>query len=173
MKKIMKMMAMALVAVAMTVGFAACSSSDDDNNGGGGSQSITGKLNMNFTFSEDLLAVADIKVTYIDSDGKTEKTEDITTTTFNKEITYNSLPVTTSYTLQATLKSSYTVDKEKYDISIKDGSIVSSTSGARVQGTIFTSTTGVKKEGLERLLSTTTWKNLTFKATISKDGSVK
>ena len=31
MKKIMKMMAMALVAVAMTVGFAACSSSDDDS----------------------------------------------------------------------------------------------------------------------------------------------
>lgn len=170
MKKIMKMMAMALVAVAMTVGFAACSSSDDDNNGGGGSQSITGKLNINYTFSDDLLAIADIQVTYIDSDGKTTKTETITTSPFKKEITYNSLPVTTSYTLQATLKSSYP-EKDKYNISIQNGSIISSTAGAFKTGGTKGQETTVKKENIEQAIAKL--KGYSLDGTISKDGSVK
>ena len=172
------MMAMALVAVAMTVGFAACSSSDDDNNGGGSSQPLVGKLKMGLTFSDDLLAIADIKITYTDSDGKTEKTEDITTTTFNKEITYTSLPVTTNYALQITLKSNYT-EKDKYNLSIDTrGSAIYSTRGDGAiglrQNTNFINTTGVKKENLEKYLAVeSVTKCKTFSATISKDGKVQ
>lgn len=177
MKKIMKMMAMALVAVAMTVGFAACSSSDDDNNGGGSSQSLVGKLNMNLTFSDDLLAIADIQITYTESDGQTKKTENITTNTFKKEITYNSLPVATSYTLQITKKSSYT-EKEKYNLSIQNGSSISSTRG---DGTInglkennkSVTTSGVKNENLDDFFANKAWTGLGLSCTISKDGKVQ
>ena len=44
------MMAMALMAVAMTVGFAACSSSDDDNNGGGSNPSEKYSATMTINF---------------------------------------------------------------------------------------------------------------------------
>ena len=160
MKKLMRMMAMALMAVAMTVGFAACSSSDDDNNGGGGTtpekpKITAGKAVFDITFPGDLLAVADVTFIYTDADGR-EKTENVTSTNFKKEVVYTKLPVNVSYTCKATLKSNYT-PKDKYNFPLSgeisygiitsDGKFTSTSKAGVVPGI-----NGVKGENLEKYL---------------------
>lgn len=117
MKKWMKMMAMALMAVAMTVGFAACSSSDDDNNGDtpGSATVVGGKVEYNITIPEDLLAVANVNFVYKDENGN-DKTESVTSKDFKKEIIYNKLPATAYSYFEVKLKKNYT-HKETYDFS--------------------------------------------------------
>lgn len=106
-KNILKLMMMAIAALFLSVGFAACSS-DDDNNGGTTNtpEAVTGKLSLNFTVTEDLFNVADIKVTYSDETGK-DVTETLSSAEFNKTVTYTQLPVTSKYSIKATLKDNY------------------------------------------------------------------
>lgn len=108
-KNIFKFMMMAIAALFLSVGFTACSSDDDDNNNGntpGASEAVTGQLRLNFTVTEDLFNVADIKVTYSDETGK-DVTETLSSAEFNKTVTYTQLPVTSKYSIKATLKDNY------------------------------------------------------------------
>lgn len=111
MKKKLKTMAMALMAVAAVAGFAACSSSDDDNTTSG----TYGKITFDYTFSDDFRNVVDVKLSYLDSDGKTRKTETITSSPFHREVIYKSLPITAKDTLTLTLKANYP-EKDKYNL---------------------------------------------------------
>lgn len=113
MKKTFKWMTMALVAIVMSVGFAACSS-DDDNNNGGGSGNGNYALSIDLSYSEDLLSLMDITVTYTDANGQ-NKTEAVTSTTFKKQIVYPSKPSVIKYTVYRTRKSNVP-DKDKFDI---------------------------------------------------------
>lgn len=108
---------MAIAAIFLSVGFTACSSDDDDNNNGntpGASEAITGKFTLDFTVSEDLLNVADVNVTYTDENGR-DVTETLSSTEFQKTVTYTKLPVTAKYSIKATLKSTYAT-KDKYNL---------------------------------------------------------
>lgn len=110
MKTFKKTLTMAFLATGLIAGFSACSS-DDDNE----TNTTYGKINFNYTFSDDMLNVCDIKISYLDSDGKTRKTETITSNSFSKEIRYKSIPLTAKDTLFMDLKSSYT-QKDNYNI---------------------------------------------------------
>lgn len=116
MKKTFKMMMMALVTIMMSVGFAACSSDDDGNNGGSGNGNYA--LSIDLSYSEDLLSLMDITVTYTDANGQ-DKTEAVTSTTFKKQIVYPSKPSVIKYTVNRTRKSNVP-DKDKFDITIAE-----------------------------------------------------
>lgn len=152
MKKVFKLMMMALAAIVMSAGFAACSSSDDDDNNGGSSDNGNYALDINLTYSEDLLSLFDITVTYTDANGQ-DKTEAVTSTTFQKQITYTSKPSVIKYTINRTRKST-TPDKDKFDITIAENiqplKIIKGESylvGNLSKKTV--STSGVKKENLD------------------------
>lgn len=124
----MKMMAMALVAVAMTAGFSACSSSsDDDNNTGGGSGNTTGTATAHFYFDlrnrekiysdqyTDYLTADDLfntTLTYIDENGK-EVSEKLTGLTYDKTITFKKLPCTIEFATTRVWKSDDEIDLTK------------------------------------------------------------
>lgn len=116
-KNIFKLMMMAIAAIFLTVGFAACSS-DDDNNGGttDSPEAVTGKLSLNFTVTDDFFNVADIKVTYSDETGK-DVTETLSSSEFQKAVTYTQLPVTSKFSIKATLKDNYP-QKSTYNLGI-------------------------------------------------------
>ena len=97
MKKIFKFMMMALAAVVLAVGFAACSSDDDDNDGPTPENPTMKEsyMKLKLTFSEDYLSVFDVTLSYTDIDGST-KTETITTKEYSKNVTYTKTPSTMS-----------------------------------------------------------------------------
>ena len=66
MKKWMRMMAMALMAVAMTVGFAACSSSDDDEKKEPDPSTVLDYVYLNITYSEnqDMKTLGNLFIAY-------------------------------------------------------------------------------------------------------------
>ncbi len=166
----MKWMMMAMAAIVLSVGFAACSSSDDDDdNGGGSSTQAYGELKLNIKLSEDALSVADFTIKYLDETG-TEKTENINSTNYTKDIKFNSLPATVKYTVSATVKESLP-DKEKFDISITDASEAGKVSGKEYKGANLhlTSVTGkgVAKEKVADYI-TKVCKNWSNNVTISK-----
>lgn len=121
MKKWMKMMAMALMAVAMTVGFAACSSSDDDNNGGGSNPSEKYSATMTINFDgeapfltgdisqEEVLKYTEIIITYYDENGNKQNII-YDGTPINKTITYNKLPCKIGYSIVSQIKDNYEFD---------------------------------------------------------------
>ena len=123
MKKIMKMMAMVLVAVAMTAGFAACSSDDDNNNIP--STAVThGQLTAKCFVTADLLKIADVAIHYTGADGK-EITKNLTENDipFEEKVKYDlsSFPITATVYMTCTLKDNYeqaaTYDLGYYDMS--------------------------------------------------------
>lgn len=113
MKKIFKFMMMALAAVVLAVGFAACSSDDDDNDGPTPENPTMKEsyMKLKLTFSEDYLSVFDVTLSYTDIDGST-KTETITTKEYSKNVTYTKTPSTMSCQVK--------VNKKKVDYSAKD-----------------------------------------------------
>ena len=151
MKKTFKFMMMALTTIMMSVGFAACSSDDDGYNGG--SDNGYYALSIDLSYSEDLLSLMDITVTYTDANGQ-DKTEAVTSTTFKKQITYSSKPSVIKYTLNRTRKSTIP-DKDKFDITIAESikPLLIKNGASYVVSDIKernTSAKGVKKEELDR-----------------------
>lgn len=119
MKKTFKLMMMALVAIVMSVGFAACSSSDDDDNNTPEQPEqpkTYGFTNLRLEFSDDLLAIANVSLTYTAEDGTT-KTEAVTTTKISKDITYTKETTDAMYAIKITLKENYE-EKDLYHIVI-------------------------------------------------------
>lgn len=120
MKKYIKNILLAAVAVLSMTTFAACSS-DDDPKGEEETKPTSGDFVYNFYLSETVLKVADIEITYTDCSGKeiTEKvtadkcSTDITdgepktlgaTMCYTKEIKTTSLPATSGYKMTWTVK---------------------------------------------------------------------
>lgn len=170
MKKIMRIMAMVVVAVAMAAGFASCSKSDD-NSGitvPTGTMATSAKLDMNISFSDDILATCDITAYYIDSDG-TKKTETVTSSPFKKEVTYNSLPVKVEYGFSVTPKSNVPEDKE-LDIIAKDNSSIYAVAGSKskvvLSGHFNESAQGVPSSELSSFIDQT-YKNVTNSVTVT------
>ena len=108
---------MALAAVVLSVGFAACSSDDDDNNGGSKPNPTekSSYMQLKFNFSEDFLSIFDVTLSYTDADGST-KTETITNKEYSKNVTYAKTPSTISYEVKPTVKANYPT-KDTYAIS--------------------------------------------------------
>jgi hypothetical protein len=102
-----------LLACVLSLGFTSCGGDDDDN-----SSSVKAIKNvvtsMSYTFSADLLSVADVTVTYLDASG-TAQTETVNSTTWSKTVTYTSFPVTTGAKITVK-RNSTTLSKEKYDL---------------------------------------------------------
>lgn len=146
MKKVMKLMMMAMAAIVLSVGFSSCSSDDNDNKSED-TQQAYGEMNLNFTISEDALSVADFTVTYLDENGA-EKSELITNTKFSKDIKFKSLPARAKYTITTAIKTTLP-DKEKFDISIADNSTI-----GKVEGTTYDSCnlhkTSISGTGIKR-----------------------
>ena len=125
MKKIMKMTAMALAAVALVVGFAACSSDDDDNK-----NTPEEEISVQSTISYDIKKSIDVDksrypdtmfnpdfikttITYYDENNK-EITEEIKDGKFSKTITYKKFPAKVGFTINYEL-----LDENNLDLSKK------------------------------------------------------
>ena len=131
MKKIMKMATMALAAVALVVGFAACSSDDDDNK----TPEEKGEMTVTTTISYDINeAIATDKadypdavfnpdfikttITYYDENNK-EVTEEIKDSKFSKTITYKKFPAKVGFTLNYELLDENNIDLSKSYVFIR------------------------------------------------------
>ncbi len=150
MKKIMRIMAMAVVAVAMAAGFASCSK-DDGANGLIPEKSYYPSLKFDLKVSEDALSIADFSVTYLDENGQ-EKTEAFNTTSFSKTIKFNSLPAKVKYSVNYKMKSTIP-DKEKFDLSVYDNSKAGKSDGTNFYSALKLSSLsqngkGIKKENI-------------------------
>lgn len=115
MKKVMKLMMMAMAAIVLCVGFAACSSDDDDDPKTPDTPKVTtGTFKIELAVPADILTIADLSLNYTDAEGK-QVTEAITSTTFKKEVNFKKLPATEEFSIAVALKSDYT-KKAKYDM---------------------------------------------------------
>ena len=135
MKKIMKMATMALAAVALVVGFAACSSDDDDNK----TPEEKGEMTVTTTISYDINeAIATDKadypdavfnpdfikttITYYDENNK-EVTEEIKDSKFSKTITYKKFPAKVGFTLNYELVDENNIDLSKSYVFIRQENV--------------------------------------------------
>jgi hypothetical protein len=102
-----------LLACVLSLGLTSCGGNDDDN--GSSDKAIKNVVaSMSYTFSADLLSIADVTVTYLDASG-TAQTETVKSTTWSKTVTYTSFPATAG--AKVTVKrNSTTLSKEKYDL---------------------------------------------------------
>lgn len=119
-------MAMTLMAAVAVVCFASCNKSDDNGGITPDSSSYYGEMHIKLTVSQDVLNVANIKITYTDANSK-EQTEDLTSTTFTKDIKFASLPAKAKYKVSYTAKEN--VSKNEFTISINDESSARKTDG--------------------------------------------
>lgn len=155
MNKIIKLMMIALVAVAVMTGFASCSKSDSGSQVPGSDKTYTPMLKMDLKISEDALSVADFTVTYLDENGQ-EKSEAFTSTTFTKTVNFNSLPAKVKYTVTYKMKSTLP-DKDSFDLLISDSSKAGKSDGEGNFSALKFKTRnqhskGTKKEKLEEAL---------------------
>lgn len=128
MKRIMKIMAIAVVAVVTAVGFASCSKSDDESGSGSGSN-YYGVMKINLSVSEDVLSLADITINYTD-ENSTEHTEKLTTTSFKQDFRFKSLPAKAKYKISYKMKET-APNKETFDIAYTDDSYAAKTDGTK------------------------------------------
>ena len=124
MKKIMKMMVMAMVAVTMIAGLTACSSSDDDNTTPEKKEMTvraTISYDINSYIKEDKAVYPGVlcnpdfvktTITYYDENNN-EVTEEVKDSKFSKIITYKKFPVKTGYTINYELLDENNIDLSK------------------------------------------------------------
>lgn len=148
MKKIIRMMMMAMVAVAMMTGFASCSKDSDGTNGLIPEKNYYPALKFDLKVSEDALSIADFSVTYLDENGQ-EKTEAFNTTSFSKTIKFNSLPAKVKYSVTYKMKSTMP-DKEKFNLSIYDYSKAGKSDGTNFYSDLKLSTRSQSGKGIKK-----------------------
>lgn len=125
MKKVFKLMMMALAAIVMSAGFAACSSSDDDNTTPEDQGEITASITISYDIKEDIELTrtnysgilvnpdyAKTTITYYDENSQ-EVTEEIKDGKFSKTITYKKLPAKVGYTINYELLDENNIDLSK------------------------------------------------------------
>ncbi len=153
MKRIMKIMAMAVVAVVTTACFASCSKSDDESGNGSGSN-YYGEMKLNLKVSEDVLSLADITINYTDANS-TEHTEKLTSAGFKQNFRFNSLPARAKYKISYKMKET-TPSKETFDITYTDDSYAAKTDGTKSAVMLvskkFKESLGVNKQEAEGII---------------------
>lgn len=107
-KNLLWMMAAILTCSLMT---ACSSSSDDDNN----SKQNRIEVLYSTILSEDMLKVADLTVVYLDQAGNKQQ-ETLTTTSWEKSISINTLPMNVGICVKANPKSSIAEGEYKLDV---------------------------------------------------------
>ncbi len=94
-----------------------CSSDDNSKDDPTTLIPTTGVMKCSFEPSEDMLTLFDITVEYTDASGK-QQTENITGT-WNKTITYTTLPVNATMVVKQALKSNVEMTKDSYKFTYK------------------------------------------------------
>ena len=117
MKKFFHMSVLVLIA-ALTL--ASCGSGDDDKQKDEPTPtptptSKTVTYEANATFSQDVLDICDVTMSYKDGDGKTVS-EAVTSTTWTKKVSVKKLPTTVGVRFGIKMKSDVQLTKEKYDL---------------------------------------------------------
>lgn len=113
MKHLWKKISMAACAL-LAVAAVSCDSSDD-----AGKETFFERMEINYVYavSEDLLSVADIKITYTDPEqGGQVKTEDMKEGSWSKKFQVKNFPVSLNVTVAAALKKDVVLDKAKYSL---------------------------------------------------------
>ena len=105
-------------------------------------------------FSQDVLDLCDLTMSYKDSDGKTI-TETVTSTTWTKKVTVKSLPSTVGVKFGIKMKSGVELTKEKYDVMITlvNDVIVNGNSKGNTTPKIVSQSKGVRAAKIIDLLS--------------------
>lgn len=105
-------------------------------------------------FSQDVLDLCDLTMSYKDSDGKTI-TETVTSTTWTKKVTVKSLPSTVGVKFGIKMKSGVELTKEKYDviITLVNDVIVNGTSKGSTTPKVVSQSKGVRAAKIIDLLS--------------------
>ena len=105
-------------------------------------------------FSQDVLDLCDLTMSYKDSDGKTI-TETVTSTTWTKKVTVKSLPSTVGVKFGIKMKSGVELTKEKYDVMITlvNDVIVNGTSKGNTAPKVVSQSKGVRAAKIIDLLS--------------------
>jgi len=112
MKKILMTLAAVLCCVMTTTVFTACGGDDDDNGNTQKSDNTPAYAEMTFTFwgTQDMLDIADMRVTY--NDGTGDKTETVSTVDWVKTVKA-ALPVSFKFERKVTLKEGVTLSDDR------------------------------------------------------------
>lgn len=134
MKKI-KYLFMVVIATLCSAMFTACGGDDNDE-----AKGSNASFYYSFSLSEDVLSIADVKINYIGTDGE-EKSETISSTSWEKTFTANNFNVSAGVAISMTLKNNVTLPKESYKIGYTFSYLVQSTKdgtnvGRKVQSVI-------------------------------------
>ncbi|MEG2687134.1 MAG: hypothetical protein RR954_08475, partial [Christensenellaceae bacterium] len=116
MKNYLKMTLTVAMAIPMLFSLPSCNKDEHQDEPPKEETTYKGRFKLAYTASADLLAVADIKISYNDETG-TLVTEPVTTTDeWKKEVIYKKLPITVGFSIAYTAKNPLSTDKPKVDL---------------------------------------------------------
>jgi predicted small secreted protein len=106
------------------------------------------------SFSQDVLDICDLTMSYKDSDGKTV-TETVTSTTWTKKVTVKNLPSTVGVKFGIKMKSGVELTKDKYDaiITLVNDVIVDGKSKGNTSPKVVSQSQGVRAANVADILS--------------------
>lgn len=154
MKKFFYMSVLVLMA-ALTL--ASCGSDDEKKKDEPSEPTPTSKsvsYEATASFSQDVLDICDLTMTYKDSDGKTV-TETVTSTTWTKKVTVKNLPATVGVKFGIKMKSGVELTKDKYDaiITLVNDVIVDGKSKGNTSPKVVSQSQGVRAANVADILS--------------------
>ena len=116
------------------------------------SKSVSYEATANF--SQDVLDICDLTMSYKDSDGKTV-TETVTSTTWTKKVTVKNLPSTVGVKFGIKMKSGVELTKDKYDaiITLVNDVIVDGKSKGNTSPKVVIQSQGVRAANVTDILS--------------------
>lgn len=166
MKKFFYMSVLVLMA-ALTM--TSCGSDDDKKGDEPTSKSISYEASV--TFSQDMIDICDVTMTYKDSDGKAV-TETVTSTTWNKKVKVNKLPAIVGAKCDFKLKSGVQLTKENYDLvaELKHNVMINGAKKGYDQPYFFVGGKGIKADKVAEYVPRKT--GGVYGYTISADGAV-
>lgn len=148
--KNLKYLLMAMFAMVIAMSFTACGDDDDDQ---GQETAKKSEFSYSFTFSEDVLTLANVTAYYIDATGA-ESSEAITSTTWQKTFTASKFDVSTGVKITVVAKDGVTLSKEKYDLKMVPSILVSTSNGGHyLSNAGSVNSTGTQAEYVLSMLS--------------------
>lgn len=166
--KTIKYLFLAMVAIVSSAAFVACGSDDDEETK---VETKKSSFYYAFSFSDDILSVADVTISYIGTDG-VEKSETVTSTSWSKTFTENKYDVSAGVSLSMKLKNGVELTSDKYRIQYMFTYAVKSTKGDTTvgfEGNTFSQGSSVRPENVETMLQR---KSGTTAFKIDSDGKV-
>ena len=154
MKKFFYMSVLVLMA-ALTL--ASCGSDDEKKKDEPSEPTPTSKsvsYEATANFSQDVLDICDLTMSYKDSDGKTV-TETVTSTTWTKKVTVKNLPSTVGVKFGIKMKSGVELTKDKYDatITLVNDVIVDGKSKGNTHPNVVIQSQGIRVADVANILS--------------------